>query len=299
MKTSQTSNTAEIRAAKPESFQTLAVEISNGIIVSAHPLIEVLLGFPEGTLEGRNLDDLNPRPNISSTDLIRFTAAAAHDLVSPLNQAAALASLFTKRYSSRLDADADEILTHLQNAAQRMTQLVGGLGNYLHAFTTVHDLRPIDANAALTAALDCLKESLEATVAVVSAGHLPEVRGNSNGLASVFTNLIDNAIKFRKPSVPPAIQVAACRSGRTWQFSVRDNGIGVSAEQIQRIFLPFARIHGHEYPGSGLGLSTSKIIVEAAGGEIWMESEAGQGSAVHFTLQDGASAFGAGPDRPD
>jgi signal transduction histidine kinase len=103
-------------------------------------------------------------------------------------------------------------------------------------------------------------------------------------LAQVFQNLIGNALKFRGQA-PPRIRLAARKQNQEWTFSVADNGIGIAPEHAQTIFAIFKRLHTHaEYPGSGIGLSICKKIVEQHGGRIWVESEPGKGSTFHFVL---------------
>jgi light-regulated signal transduction histidine kinase (bacteriophytochrome) len=104
-------------------------------------------------------------------------------------------------------------------------------------------------------------------------------------LAQVFQNLISNAIKFRSEKVPE-IEISAEKKADEWLFSIQDNGIGIDPRFSERIFEVFKRLHKkEEYPGTGIGLSICKKIVERHGGNIWVESEPGKGSIFYFTLQ--------------
>jgi signal transduction histidine kinase len=118
---------------------------------------------------------------------------------------------------------------------------------------------------------------------VVTCGELPTVLGDDVLLAQLFQNLITNAIKYRREQ-PPEVLISAKEQGEFWQFSVRDNGIGIDPAYHDRIFGLFKRLHGREVPGTGLGLAICRKITEKHGGRIWVESELGRGSVFHFTL---------------
>ena len=99
----------------------------------------------------------------------------------------------------------------------------------------------------------------------------------------ILQNLISNSIKYRSEE-PPKIHVSAERDGAGWLFAVRDNGIGIDAEDSERVFGMFKRLHGSEIPGTGMGLALCKKVVERQGGRIWVESEPGRGATFKFTI---------------
>ncbi len=101
----------------------------------------------------------------------------------------------------------------------------------------------------------------------------------------LFQNIIGNAIKYRDPRRSPEIHVSARRQGDRWEFSIRDNGIGIDHEYKERIFGLFKRLHTNdEYSGTGIGLAICQRIVDRYHGHIGVESEAGRGSDFHFSL---------------
>jgi light-regulated signal transduction histidine kinase (bacteriophytochrome) len=121
----------------------------------------------------------------------------------------------------------------------------------------------------------------------VSVGDLPEVWGDEGQLRQLFQNLIGNGIKFRRPEEPPRVDVSAERQEGGTLFRVSDNGIGIDPRHAERIFSVFKRLHGREeYPGSGIGLSICKRIVERHHGRIWVEPRDTGGTTFAFTIPD-------------
>jgi len=112
---------------------------------------------------------------------------------------------------------------------------------------------------------------------------LPTVRGDQVQLAQLFQNLISNAIKYRG-SESPRIQISVELGDGEWLLAVHDNGQGIDPAYHDRIFGVFKRLHGSEYPGTGIGLAICKRIVEKHGGRVWVESEAGQGATFRFSI---------------
>jgi light-regulated signal transduction histidine kinase (bacteriophytochrome) len=118
----------------------------------------------------------------------------------------------------------------------------------------------------------------------VTHDELPTVIADEMQMVQLFQNLIGNAIKFRS-HVSPQVHVSARAKGNEWIFSVQDNGVGIDPQFFDRIFTIFQRLHGrNEYPGTGIGLTVSKKIVERHGGRIWLESEPEKGTTFYFTI---------------
>src|SRR5262249_45089099 len=129
-----------------------------------------------------------------------------------------------------------------------------------------------------------LETTIKESGAAVKYESLPVVQGEPYPLTLLFQNLISNGIKYRRPDQPPRLRVSAVRNDSMWTFAVEDNGIGVEEKYREAVFAPFKRLHGKNYPGTGLGLAMCKKIVERHGGKIWIESSDGQGSTFRFTL---------------
>ena len=132
-----------------------------------------------------------------------------------------------------------------------------------------------------------LRSVIDDARATVTYDELPTVMGDSRQLMQLFQNLIGNAVKFRSPDRPCQVHVGVRPRDKGWEFSVRDNGIGIAPGQHDRVFVLFQRLHTREkYAGTGIGLAVCKRIVERHGGRIWVESREGEGSTFFFTLRD-------------
>jgi len=220
----------------------------------------------------------------SNQDLEQFAYVASHDLQEPLRMVATYTQLLAERYRDKLDDNADKYIHYAVDGALRMQTLVQDLLAFSRVGRQGADLQSTDCNVVVETAVKNLQTTVVESGARVTNDPLPVVVANGSQLLQVFQNLIANAIKFRG-SDPLAIRISASKQGKEWVFSVADNGIGIAPEQAESIFAIFKRLHtSAEYPGSGIGLSICKKIIERQGGRIWVESETGQGSTFKFTL---------------
>jgi chemotaxis family two-component system sensor kinase Cph1 len=218
-------------------------------------------------------------------DLKYFAYAASHDLQEPLRIVMSFTQLLSKEYKGSLGAKADQYIGYAVEGAQRMEDLLSGMREYWQASERGEDhLAAIDCNEALHAALLNLQEGIATSGAVVTHDSLPTVWADQAILVQIFQNLVGNAIKYRSEK-PLQVHISAARdSAEEWVFSVRDNGIGIDPQYAGKIFNMFNRLHGHKYPGSGIGLALCRKVVERLGGRIWVESKPGEGSNFSFTI---------------
>ncbi len=223
----------------------------------------------------------------SNAELEEFAYVASHDLQEPLRGIAGLVQLLQRRYQGQLDSRADEYIAHIVEATQRMQRLIEDLLAYSRVGRRGNLFQAAEADAALKAALKNLSAAISDAGVEITGGRLPTVKADATQVTQLFQNLIGNAIKFRSTRLPQ-IHVEAADAGDFWQFSVRDNGIGIEPQYFERIFQVFQRLHTQrEYKGTGIGLAICKKIIERHGGRIWVESEMGQGSTFYFTLPKG------------
>jgi signal transduction histidine kinase len=220
----------------------------------------------------------------SNTELEQFAYVASHDLQEPLRMVASYTQLLAKRYTGKLDGDADEFIAYAVDGVTRMQTQIQDLLSYSRVGKKERDFESTDCAAVLDRVLANLKVAVEESGARVTSDPLPSVVGDGNQLMQLFQNLIGNAIKFRNHE-RPLVHVSAKRGGKEWIFSIRDNGIGFEPQFAERIFIIFQRLHAKgEHPGTGIGLAVCKKIVERHNGRIWAEAEPGKGATFYFTI---------------
>jgi len=221
----------------------------------------------------------------SNGELEQFAYVASHDLQEPLRMVSSYTQLLMRRYGDKLDGDAKEFTAFIVDGATRMKQLIEDLLAYSRVGTRDRNFKPAEAESSLRRALTNLRAAIQDSGAAVTQDKLPTIPCDEVQLAQLFQNLIGNALKFRKPDAAPAVHVGAADQGAEWEFTVRDNGIGIEPQYFERIFMVFQRLHDKgEYPGTGIGLAIVKKVVERHGGRIWVQSQPGAGTTFHFTM---------------
>jgi PAS domain S-box-containing protein len=220
----------------------------------------------------------------SNEELKEFAWIASHDLKEPIRVISTYVQLLDRKYGTSLNSDAKDIMGVIGGAAKRMYSLI----NDLLLLSSLHgnspELEEVDCNQVIDEVMGNLKVTIQESKAQIERGNLPCIRGEATQLAQLFQNLIANAIKFRG-DCEPRIKIDAEYRGHSLLFGVRDNGIGIEPQYVSKIFGIFQRIHSdHEYPGTGIGLSICKRVVERHGGTIWVDSTPGCGSTFYFTL---------------
>jgi len=220
----------------------------------------------------------------TNRELEEFAYVASHDLQEPLR----MVNIYTQQILKTV-GDPGGKLNQYSDFVRRGVVRMESLINDLLTFSrTVHtEALPIgeaDLSASLADALSVLKSRIEESGAVITAGSMPMVRGDTAQLSHVFQNVLSNALKYRKSDETPKVRISVQLSGGQCIVSIQDNGIGFDPQYADRIFGLFKRLHNDEYPGTGLGLAICKRIVERYGGRMWAESTLGAGSTFRFSL---------------
>lgn len=252
-----------------------------------------LLSYQQELLNKQDhIQKLNDQLIRKETELLRsnealqhFASVTSHDLKEPLRMVKQYVQLLAKRYKGKLEQDANEFIEYAVDGAKRMEFMIQSLLDYAKLQNLERPVDVTDMNSALKQATENLKIAIRESSAKLTSDKLPSLRVNEIQFLHVFQNLLSNAIKYRHPDRQPEIHISAEQKDNEWFFSVKDNGLGIKPENFERVFQPFERFHSWtEVEGIGLGLAFCKKIVEQYNGDMWVESEPGQGTSFFFSL---------------
>jgi signal transduction histidine kinase len=255
--------------------------------------VELYKKNKELRIQGEHLRVLNLKLEQRSNDLMRnvqelekFAYVASHDLQEPLRTITSYIQLLQKKFSDKLDGEANEFMEFVVNGSKRMKTLINDLLEYSRINSAESKQEKIDCNDILFEVIQNLQNSIKDSDAKIEIDELPVIKANKMHMVQLFQNLVGNSIKF-KSERQPVIKVKSKKIEGYYLFSVEDNGIGIKKEYSTKIFEIFQRLHSMQhYPGTGIGLAICMKIVQKLGGEIWMESEFGKGTTFYFTVRD-------------
>ena len=221
----------------------------------------------------------------SNKELEQFAYITSHDLREPLRMITSFLQLLERRYKDQLDEDAGEFIGFAVDGAKRLDAMTNDLLQYSRIARQDREITLVNFEEVLKEALSNLKIPIEENNAVITHDPLPTIRGDKKLKVQLFQNIISNSIKYRSQETP-RIHISAKKENNQYLFKIKDNGIGMSPEHLERIFTIFQRLHTHEeYEGTGIGLAIAQKIVHQQGGEIWAEAVQGKGSTFYFTIQ--------------
>ncbi len=240
----------------------------------------------------RALEDKTDKLAASNAELERFAYVASHDLQEPLRTITSYVQLLQRRYQDRLGPEANEFIGYVVQGATRMRSQIHDLLDYARTARDETPFVSVPLEEPLRRAIANLRRALSEADAIVTHDPLPAVPGNPHQLERLFQNLIANAVKFRRGDVPPRVHILVEQSNGFCQIGVQDNGIGIDPAFSEQVFAMFQRLHrSDDYPGTGIGLTMCRRIVEHHGGRIWLSSTPGQGATFWFTLPEATTTI--------
>jgi len=219
-----------------------------------------------------------------NTELEQFNYIASHDLQEPLLTIIGYSDLLLEEFSNDLNEEGKLFLDFIHNSANRMRFLISGLLEY-NRINKNSDTQWLNLNNTLSDVIDDLSVNMKESNALVHYDSLPVIECYPIFIRLLFQNLISNALKFRKENTAAEVHIEAKELKDSWQFSVKDNGIGIEEKYFNQIFQIFRRLHtSEEYSGFGIGLAHCKKIVDIHNGKIWIESRVNEGTTFYFTI---------------
>lgn len=222
----------------------------------------------------------------SNEELSQFAHIAAHDLQEPLRKIVSFGDLLSKHGAAALDEPGRDYVLRMQNAALRMSQLIEGLLELSRLPAGGGTFQPVDLNLVLSEVLADLELRIQETHACIEAQPLPVILADRSMMRQLFQNLMDNALKFHQPNVPPVVRIRGQqREDGAWEIHISDNGIGFEEQYTDRIFRPLQRLHPKNvFQGTGMGLAICNKIVALHGGQLTARSQPGVGSDFVVTV---------------
>lgn len=274
-----------IEGSGPPEFRRLAEDIDQMRMKIARELDEVREARERIEWVNSQLQKQAEELTRSNRDLEQFAYVASHDLQEPLRKVASFCQLLQRRYAGQLDERADQYIAFAVDGAQRMQRLINDLLAFSRIGRLTTGFTEVDLNKVMGDVAGQTEAALQYSDAELTWGEMPTIRGEEPLLTNLLVNLVSNSVKFRRPDVPPKVHVSARLVDGEWEISCRDNGIGIEPEFADKIFVIFQRLHSKDaYPGTGIGLAIVKKIVEYHGGRVWVDTDAGEGTTIRFTL---------------
>jgi light-regulated signal transduction histidine kinase (bacteriophytochrome) len=204
----------------------------------------------------------------------------SHDLQEPLRMVTSFLTQLERKYSDVLDEKGKTYIHFAVDGAKRMRQLILDLLEYSRVGKMNEPLEEVDLNALMNDVVELSDRFIKEKNATVLVEKLPVVNSFYTPLRQVFLNLINNGLKYSSEERTPEIIISSKETPHSFQIIVRDNGIGIKKEYLEKIFIIFQRLHTREeYSGTGIGLAITKKLMEHLGGKIYVESDLEKGSS--------------------
>lgn len=221
----------------------------------------------------------------SNEELKMLAYVASHDLQEPLRTIGSYLQLIEKNYKDKLDDEGREFIEFAVDGASRMKELIQDVLTYSRLETAKQSFTTVDTQKLVDEIIRSLETAINESGAIITTDPLPKIHADRRLIGQLLQNLISNAIKYRSADRTPDVFVGIKETPDHWQFSIRDNGIGIEPQYLEQIFIIFRRLHYREaYQGTGIGLAVCKKAVELHGGRIWAESVYHEGSTFYFTI---------------
>jgi light-regulated signal transduction histidine kinase (bacteriophytochrome) len=280
--------------AMPRYFTAVFLFAATIIFIS---FLVILKEYRQRSKYQKQLEQKMLEVNAYNVELEQIAFATSHDLQEPLRRIRTFSDRLLWKYRDQLNDDGKMILSRIDFSARRMQGLLEDLMNFANLVRGGEALSVVDANKLIESVVEYMKQDIEMKRATIHIGQLPNITGFEKQLFLMFKSLIDNAIKFSKPGIPPVVTIQCVQtSGEDLEaidknlvkkefirISVQDNGIGFSNEFNQKIFLIFQRLHtGTEYEGKGIGLAMVERVMTNHNGYVLASAQEDKGALFNL-----------------
>jgi PAS domain S-box-containing protein len=220
-------------------------------------------------------------------DMESFSCSLSHELREPLIIIDWFSRDLLKKYEKKLDADGIEMLSIINETSGKMTQLITNLLSFAGLNLKGIHKSPINMKALFEKVLAGMKIVIGSRNVQIGISDLPAASGDGSMICQVLVNLISNALKYTRPRERAKIEIGGCQKDGQTIYYVKDNGVGFRAEDSEKLFSFFQRLHPlEEFEGCGIGLVITKRIIEKHGGRVWAEGKLNRGATFFFSLPD-------------
>ena len=233
----------------------------------------------------RSLEKHTSELERSNEELEQFAFVASHDLQEPLRMVSSFMDLLERKYGDRLDEKGHQYIHFATNGAKRMKQIILDLLEYSRANKPTDGKEEVDMNEILSEFKQLRRKVIAEKKASITSDALPILKSYKASITQILHCLLDNALKYSKENNAPMVEISVIENEKEWEFSIKDNGIGIDSQFYDKIFIIFQRLHNKDrFEGTGIGLSIVKKHLEFLGGKIWLKSKVGEGSVFYFTI---------------
>jgi len=281
--------TTEVHAADGRVINSTYKKMKNGqyVVISTDISQRVQDAKSAEYAREEERDKLISRLTDSNEELERFAFVCSHDLQEPLRMIRSFSEKLQVHIANSLEGDekGKKYFQFITDGAERAQNLIQDILAYSSIGSDTQTLESFDSQDLIDIVTLNMAANLEANNGRITHDVMPELTGNKTQILQLFQNLVVNGLKYQNSDTAPHVHIGVEDNGIYYEFSVKDNGIGMQAKHLGKIFEVFQRLHGiSKYAGTGVGLSICKKIVQRHGGDIWVNSEKGVGSIFYFTL---------------
>ncbi|UTD28121.1 PAS domain S-box protein [Bradyrhizobium sp. WD16] len=235
-------------------------------------------------LRTADLTKANERLAATNRELETFSYTISHDLRVPIRAIDGFSRILLQEYSSKLDAEGRRVLNVVRDSTTKIAELIDDILAFSAIGRNELIAAPIDMDGLVHQLLGEFEPAVSGRKLTFDIKPLAPAQGDPTMIRRVWTNLIDNAVKFTAPKPDAVIEIGSTAGEKETVYYVKDNGVGFDMQYVRKLFDPFMRLHGTEFSGTGIGLAIVRRIVARHGGRVRAEGKVNEGATVYFSL---------------